>query len=546
MNMLIVFFLFLNLHIQCEVYKLDGFIFDFDSGWHSTKGSDPNSSLRLEKNSYYAEFIKLEDELSDFYIKTRLEEQRQQMEAKAVKTSFVKTTNIHTKSKAYYFTYQDKKESVIALFTYEGFTYSLISFGIDEDSFKKLIFTFRKDGETIEIPKPPPKPKKIVSKQKNIEDTNLQYISIAEKIISSSSLILSTITESTSNVVSLSTETVRIEDVIPSTPIIEEKKSLDMKEQVIRKSSSDKLMEYLKSNMQNNKMLVGRKPLNPYFVISIVLLYIILSFYFKFRFSKYSNLKIKPYPKELPPDFLFPFIITRINFSNETVYQIITRTGQSLSASILHPWRSLFSLSMIMLLVFHALWSISSIFNEKLVEMIFLSLPFGGYVLSFIEVPFIIGYIWTFYQRKKTELKLVVKDSQMAELATVVPTNEGFTVKDAKGRDVIKVKRVGFWKRRYIFINEDNQQFMEVRDEYPEIWIWVKLLGNYFIKKRCYYSIRNEKNDMVGFLYIDPSNFNHYQIHFDYDYMRLVNSVQLVSSIIYIISTDTEEHILYV
>lgn len=533
----------LLLSLYCEVYKVDGFVFDFESSWHTTKGRDPNSSLRLEKDSYYAEFIKLEDELSDFYIKTRLEEQRQQIEAKAIKTSAVKTTNIHTKSKAYYFTYQDKKESIIALFTYDGVTYSFISFGVDEDSFKKLIFTFRKEGEVVEIPKPPPKPKKILPKPKPIEETNLGYISITDKIVSSTSMVPTEMVEGSAEGVELSTITLPPEKIVG---VVEEEKPLSIEEEFAERSFMDRVLEYLKKNRENTKMPFERRPFNPYLVTSIILLYLILSFYLRAKFSGYSNLRIKPYPKDLPPDFLFPFIITRVSLKNERIYQILTRPGQTLSATISYPWRGLLSYSLIMLISFHALWSISTFFNKDIFEGLFLSLPFGGYLLSFVEIPFIIVFIISFYKKKTSQMSLVVKDPQMADLATVIPMGDVFVVKDAKGREAIKVKRIGFWKRRYIFLDEDDKQIVELKDEHPEIWIWIKLLGNWIIKKRCYYSLRNERNEIIGFLYLDPSNFDHYQLHFDFDYMRLVNSVQLLSAILCIISIDSEEHILYV
>ncbi|MCX7642136.1 MAG: hypothetical protein N2Z20_05840 [Elusimicrobiales bacterium] len=542
MNGFIIFLLALSFNFWSELYKVDSFVFDFDSSWNSTKGSDPNSSLRIEKGANYAEFIKLEDELSDFYIKSRLEEQRQQIEAKALKPSSVKVTNIHTKSKAYYFTYQDRKESTIALFTYDGLTYSFISSGIGEDLFKKMIFTFRKEGESIEIPKPQQKPKRNVSKPKPIENTNLQYISIAENILSSIPVNSSTYSITSTTETSLSTEIVKIEDVIPSSEVVEHK-TLGIKEQVVKKSFLQKFSEYIKSQHQNSKMVVERKPLSPYFTIFIIIIYIGVSLFFRFKISKYSNLRLKPYPKELPPDFLFPFIITRLKTSKETIYQIITRTGQFLSASISHPYRALYPSSIVLLILFHGFWSLISIFDDKIIEDIFLSIPFGNYLLSFIEIPFLIAYFWTYYNKNKFVSKLVIKDSQMAEISTAISTSDGFVIKDLKGRETIKIKRIGFWKRRYVFINEDNNQFMEIRDEYPTIWIAIKVIGNYFIKKRCYYSIRNEKDDLVGFLYLDNNNFDSYQVHFDFDYMRLVNSVQLVASILYIISVDREEHI---
>ncbi len=535
----VVFVIFSILPLFGEVYKVGDYVFDFDSGWSSVKGSDPNSLLRIEKGSVYAEFIKLEDELSDFYIKSRIEQQRQQVEANAIKTSAVKTADIHSKSKAYYFTYLDKRESTVALFTYEGITYSFISDGISEDVFKKLIFTFRKDGEVIEIPKPKPKPKHKKVSAKKIEETNLDYISIADNIIASGTYLIDTSQPTTSEILA-SSKTVEIENIIPqiSTP-----SPIKIEEQVQRKSLADRLTEYLITNRARNKMILNRKPIPPYIGLSIMVCYVLLCIFLRTKLN-YSNLKLKPYPKDLPADFLFPFIITRLSTSSETLYQIVTRTGQFLSASFQHTYRRYFPKAIVWFLVFHILWSLSIFFDEKLFENIFLSLPFGNYLLSFIEIPFIAAYLFTLYHKNISTPKLVVKDSQMNDISSVIISQGYFIVKDAKGKDCLRVKKVGLWKRKFVFIDEDNRQFMEVRDYYPQIWKWVRLLGNFILKKRCYYSIHNEKGDMIGFLFLDPSNFNSYQIHFDFDYMRLVNSIQLVASILMIISTEREENIL--
>lgn len=533
--------LFLKNIVLAEVYRVDNFIFDFESGWNKTKGTDPNSSLRIEKGSFYAEFIKLEDELSDFYIKSRLEEQKQQIESKALKPTSIKTTNIHTKSKAYYFNYVDKKESTIAMFSYDGITYSFISIGVSEDEFKKMIFTFRKDGETIEIPKPQPKPKKTIAKPKPIEETNLGYIYIEDKKTEE----LSQSTTNANQDISTYTElTVSYQEITNDTSNIEISTKLVINEVKKEESIFNKISNFISATKKDTKMIIERKPLNPYISLFLVIMYISVSYFFKLKFSNYSNLKIKPYPKELPPDFLFPFIITRLKTSNELIYQIITRTNQVLSATISFRYWRYYPNSFLYLIFFHLIWSLSTLFDEKLFENIFLTIPFGNYFLSFIEIPFIALYIFTLYNKFISKVKLSVKDSQMNEITTLIKTSDGFIVKDSKGRDAIKVKKIGFWKRRYTFLDEDNKIFMEIIDERPDVWIAVKILGNLLIKKRCYYSIRNEKNDMVGFLYLDPNSFDSYQVHFDFDYMRLVNSVQLVASILYIISTDREENIL--
>ena len=533
-----------NVYSFCAEYKFLDFVFDFDDGWSQVKGTDPNSVFRIEKNGSYIEFIKMEDELSDFYLNSMISKQKESIFSKGLKPSEIKTASIHGVSKAYYFYYTDTKINIVSLFTYSQISFTVIASGISEEIFKNLIFKFRKEGEKIEIPiakpKPKPKPKPITKKEKepNVGFISISDLSTSTLTITSSSVLessVSTTTEVTQSlIVSSVVEKEKMEDNFISTQNTKEDKNL-----------ISNIIGYLDKS-KGKKAIIERKPLNKYFVLSLVIIYFVAIFIFKLKFSSYSNPKMKPYPKDMPPDFFFPIIVIRVRMLEETLYQIITRTNQFLSAHYNHSYKKFTTIGISFIMYLHIIWSLSEFIKANFFQNLILSLPLGSYIISFIELPFIVIILYGVYSKAKENRMLVIKDSQMNLITTTVKENGSFVVKNSQGRSVTKVKRRGsLFKREWVCYDEDDKEIFVIKDDYPLVWMVTKILGNKFLKARSYYSIYIEGDKRIGFLFLDPNSYDGYQIHYDFDYFRLINPMYLSSVFLYIISTQKEESFLF-
>jgi len=544
-------FVCFNVFAFAKEYKVGSFIFDFEDGWNETKGKDPNSVLKIEKGDSYIEFIKIDDELSDFYLNSRINEQREVLVNKGIKPSDIKTQTIHSVSKIYYFSYDDKKNNILGLFTYQSNTYNFLSYGVSDETFKKLIFTFRNVGEKIEIaivkPKPKPKPKIIAKKEGKTKEDNfsgVSYVSITESTSTqNTSQPVQTLIESTS-----SYEPKKEPKVSVSSLPAEQQKTMPNIQANLNESIkfiSSTLDNIIKNS--NSKPFLNRKPIDKYLILGLIIFYFILVLVFRHKFSKYSNPKIKPYPKEMPPDFLFPFIITKVETGPETMYQVITRNNQFLSAHFNHNYKKFLKYGVNPIIIIHIVWSLGEFVRTGFFSAIVLSIPLGRYIISLIEFPFLLLILYSLFLKYREKQKLYISDSQMNVLSEIVKLTDGFVVKDGKGREILKVKKTGgYFKREWNIINEDNQLIMTVKDDYPDIWLWTKLLGNTFLKQRCYYGMYVENQKRIGFLFLDPNSISGYQLHFDYDYFRLVNPLFLVSVFLYIISKEKEESILFI
>ncbi|HOL62286.1 MAG TPA: hypothetical protein PK103_02840 [Elusimicrobiales bacterium] len=542
-------FIFLAFFSYAKEYKVDNFVFDFEEGWSEGKGTDPNSVLKLEKSGSYVEFIKLEDELSDFYLNSKLNEQKDALFNKGIKPSDIRTQTIHSVSKIYYFSYDDKKLNIVGLFTYGGVTYNFLSSGISDDSFKKLIYGFRKEGEKIEAqapkPKPKPKPKPVEKIEKEPKESGVSYISVSDST-STAVAVSSAETVVSSPAVSEVKPEEKIEVKVSTPEVLNEVKTIPQPDFKRAFSIIEGLLDEI-SKKSDVKPFIERKPLNKYAMLFVLVVYFLIVFVLKAKFSKYSNPKIKPYPKEMPPDFLFPFIITRVNTSVETLYQIITRNNQFLSVHFNHNYKKLYEAGIYGIIIVHLLWSLGDFVRKGFFQALVVSLPLGNYIISFIELPFVFIVLYSLIMKLKEKQKFSVSDSQMNVICEILNDKNGFIVKDGKGRDVLKVKKTGsYFNRKWEVINEDNQLIMTLKDDSPDIWLWTKILGNKFFGLRCYYSVYAEGDKRIGFLFLDPNSVNGYQVHFDYDYFRLANPIYTVSLFLYVISKEKEESILFI
>lgn len=538
-------FLLLSVRLFSYEYKVDNFVFDFSEGWNVVKGADPQSVLKIEKDGSTIEFIKLEDELSDFYLNSRLIQQRESLINKGLKPEDIKSTTIHYAAKFYYFVYRDTKLNTVGLFTYHGVTYNFLSSGLDEGDVKKLIFNFRKPDEKIELP-PPPKPKPVAKKVKKPKP-EIQYISVTE---STEPVSIEPSTEAVVDISSVSASTVTETDISVSTTTSGEIETF--KEQT-KESVQSLILSKINSSIENaiskstDKQIIKRTPINKYFMLLFLIIYLITTIYFKSKFSKYSNPRIKPYPKEMPPDFLFPFIITRVVTPVETMSQIITRNNQFLSSHFNHEYKKYYKWGVIGIIAVHLLWSLGEFVKEGFFAAAVSSLPLGNYIISFIELPFIAVIIYSVVLKKREKQKLIISDSQTNTICEITGDRNSFVTKDNKGRDVLKVRKIGsYFNRQWECLNEDDNVIFTIKDDHPDIWLAVRLLGNKLLKSRCYYSLYIDNDKRIGFLFLDPNSINGYQVHFDYDYFRLANPVHIVAILLYIISNEREENILFI
>lgn len=470
---------------------------DFPAPWQQVKSDDPQVVLKLEKGKAFFAFTKLDSELNDKYLKVRVNEVMKKhglpISDDPPKASIRGVANV------YYVSYESMGMDIyVGYFTYNAASFEISARGISEEEFTNIVKTIRKPGEKIQIPKPPkPKKVKVVVKVPEEEDIEL-------------SIEVST----TPTVVEISPTTTQVMPTPAVTLPLPEKK--------------EKLPPY-----------VLRKPVTFFFWITVIILWIVGIFPARYFGLKIENPKIAPPPKEVPPDFFFPFLVDCFPTRKVINYRIVTRQKQMLIGNfniehVFYIYGAIYGI-----VFFHIFWSFL-VFAGKENQLVdfFLAFPFGRFFASFPEifflVPLLIGIsIWF---NKKQVLQLF--DYQGNLILDAQKESSYCIIRDGKGKEVARLEKKGSaLKRTWNFVDTDNQVIFEIKDEHPKISLYGKIFGNLkgILKSRYGIFVQDRR---AGFVFRTPQRPMHFQIHLEYNYARLAHPAQILTSILYIESKE--------
>jgi len=78
-----------------------------------------------------------------------------------------------------------------------------------------------------------------------------------------------------------------------------------------------------------------------------------------------------------------------------------------------------------------------------------------------------------------------------------------------------------------------------IKDDHPRACLLRKIFGNQGGVLRSHYGIFAEER-RAGFVFLDPTSANKFQIHLDFAFARLANPAQMLASVLYIISKEKD------
>ena len=501
---------------------------DFPSGWAPGRSDDPTVVLKLCKGKSSFEFAKLDSELSEYYLKARVKEQVDSLRSKGNSLSGdVRQAGIHGVSTAYYTFYESMGAQVyIAFFTYNGLSYAISASGIDDGDFRSIISTIRKPGEKVEVPKP--RKIKVVRKtQPEPEEDDAQVLKGSEPAASYAMAVSSQPVAAGSG-----------EDN-PRVPAVESMGPSAGGQAFRQVGNFFSKLEFKADPLKVPFIL--RRPLALNVWGALIVLWIMGAFWAKKRTGKFQNPKLPPPPKDVPPDFFFPFIISRDSSLRECTYNILTRQKQQLLASFNFEHEIYLAGSVYAGIFFHVFWSLL-VFAGKgdLVTNALLILPGGRLWASapeiFFVVPFIAGL--SMYFNKKQVLQLY--DSQSNLLMEAKKDIFYCLIRDGKGKEIARLmKKGGLNARAWDFVDTDNQIVFTIRDDYPPVHILRRIFGRLGGALRARYGIfAGERR--AGFVFLDPTSSDRFQIHLDFAFAGLGHPAQMLVSVLYIISKEND------
>ncbi len=520
---------FASLLFAAEHKSSDGvFLVNFSSAWKVKKSLDPEVVLRLERGNSFFEFSKLESELSDYYLKARVKEQVESLRSKGSYISGdIGKISIHGASSFYYTDYDAMGSTVyIGFFTYNNASFAVSAKGLFLGSVKSIIYTVRKPGEKIIIAKSKPKPKIRRRKPKSSDVSVVTGVFRDEDVYEANKKKLDKIIAEmgkSTGVVKSSIPVVAVKKV--SSPLKAVKPIPVVKKKIVKVV----------------KPLFNRKPLPIVVWIVLVLTWIGGLFVAKARSKNIVNPRIPPPPKDVPPDFFFPFLVNRFSTLKDIRYNAITRQKQVLGAYFNNEHEFLFFLAAYGLLAMHIAWSLTAIIiSPSAFTNVFLKLPFGSFFASLPEIFLLIPLFMGMSAYFNKEQKLEVSDALGNTIIEVKKCETYARLRDGKGKEVATlVKRGSLFKREWDFVDTDNQVVFTIKDMYFDIFVLRKLFGQLGGILRSRYSIFVE-NRLAGFVLVDTTSPDRFQVHLDYAFSRLAHPAQILGAALYILSKERD------
>ncbi len=500
---------------------------DFPAGWNGGKSDDPTVTLKLEKGKAFFEFSKQDSELGDYYLKARVKEQVDSLRSKGTSLSGdVSPVNLHGVSTAYYTSYESMgAQAYIAFFTYNGASYAISARGLDDGDFRAVMASIRKPGEKIELPKP----RKVrvarrkARKEEDEEQPGVQVMSDGSVEVSSSAAALAST------------------DTVAAVPVSTEAAPAAVEPGTASLPSAKGLLNELseKTASAGQPPYIPRRPLPFLFWGVLIALWVGGSMAARKAAAAYKNPKLPPPPADVPPDFFFPFIISRASSTKEDVYNVITRQKQLLAAEYPCEHSLFLAAGVYGCVLLHVVWSLLAFVGKgDLLTGMLLRLPLGRLWASVPEIFFVLLFFYGLYLwfARKREFRLY--DAQSNLVLEVKPELAYGLMKDGAGKEVARlVAKGGMAGRCWDFVDTDNLVVFTIKDDFPKGYLLGKFFGNLGGALRSHYGIYAQDR-RAGYIFLDPHSGDNFQIHMDFAFARLGHPAQILAAMLYIVSRE--------
>jgi hypothetical protein len=438
----------------------------------------------------------------------------------------IKPVSIHGVSNAYYTSYDSMgSEGYMAFFTYNGVSYAVSASGLDEGDFRSVIFSVRKPGEKIEMPKP----KKVRAahrsrKQKDEdEDTGAQIFKDGEAELSTAAV-------AGSSAAPVEAAPAPTEVVTAST----------------QSAAGEAARNFMAGLAENEGTglppYLPRKPLPPLLWGVLIALWVGGSFAARAGAAGYKNPKLPPPPAEVPPDFFFPFMVSRVSSIKDVTYNIMTRQKQLLLGDYPCGHEFYLACGIYGAVFFHIAWSLLAFLGRgDLFTNVLLRVPLAGRALAslpeiFFVIPFIAGAVMYFSKQRTLQLY----DAQSTLLMEVKPEIAYGLIRDGGGKEVASlVRKGGLMDRRWEFVDTDNSVVFSIKDDFPTGHLLRMLFGNLGGALRARYGIFHQER-RAGYVFLDPSSSDRFQIHVDYAFARMGHPAQMLAAVLYLTSREKD------
>ena len=549
------------------------FTVNVPSGWSQGASDNPAVSLRLEKGSSSIEFEKQEDTLSDYYLKSGVSESVEAVRARGANFygSEVNSVSIYGITNAYYTAYEAGGVSeCAAYFTYNNTSFSMSAVGVSPDICRDVIASVCKPGTKCVPPCSPynclapnfckagkcvapppcspdncPAPKMCRNNRCVNPPCSPDNCKAPKKCVSGRCVMPAAASSSSST----EEENISFEDEAKSAEgdqsgnVIENMASSMSEGAESTGKAVNQVLSSISTAGKKSAVLPKhlRKPL-PFAIWGVLIaLWFVGGVVSRGAGRLHKNPKLPPPPKEVPPDFFFPFVINTIRTLTRVQYNVATRQKQKLYGTYEYKYVPFLVYPIVALIAFHVAWSIMAMIgkNEVFIGAI-CTLPFGRFIATFPELIFLvfiaIGMIK--YMRRNKEFALY--DSRQTLMARAVKEGGNYCIiYDGNGKQVASLVKESSSPRTWKFVDADDNVKFTIIDDAPKIYAARKLFGYQGGILRSRYGIF-EQDNRAGYTFMDPSSADRFQVHMDFAYSRIAGPSQILAAILFVVSYEKD------
>jgi len=290
------------------------------------------------------------------------------------------------------------------------------------------------------------------------------------------------------------------------------------------------------------KPFLRRTPLMPTVVIILLAAWVVGRFAAVAAAGRKSYPKLGAPPKDLPPDWFFPFFLTRFNASGELQYGIKSRHGQVLKARFDKTGHGPLALGIYGLIALHAAWSLlywTPVYDKTISALA--HAPLGGLWLSVPELPFLLLVFTGVAKILGSSGKLRLYDREETLVLQAAPFDGEILFKDGKGKEIGRLKRLKskLSSRAWQYVDADGQDVFAIVDDHPAMFWLRRIFGSAGGALRGRYSFF-AKDQRAGFILNDPMSVRGFQYHCDFAFARLARPVHIVGALLYAQSTEVD------
>lgn len=285
-----------------------------------------------------------------------------------------------------------------------------------------------------------------------------------------------------------------------------------------------------------------RKPVPIYIWAVIIGLWFVGAAMARGTAKLHKNPILPPPPKEVPPDFFFPFVISTMRAATFVQYNVQTRQKQKLYGRYEYKYVPYLVWPVTALIVFHIAWSLIAFAgkNDLFISKIY-SLPFGHFLVMFPELPFVaVILVGLFMYFRRSKIIDIYDSRQTLMMSAAKETKDYCIIRDGKGKEVARLVKKSSSPRTWEFVDADNNPMFLLKDDSPAIYSARKLFGYQGGALRSRYGIFDNNEKRAGYTFMDPMSADRFQVHMDFAFARIAHPAQMLAAILYVISYEKD------